>query len=43
MYNRDETNFINRASPTTGCATTSLMHNARCNKTKARIQKVNIM
>ena len=43
MYNKDEKNFINRATPSTRSAATSLMYSAKCNNTKAKIQKVNIM
>ena len=43
MYNKDEKNFIYRTFPTTGVRTTSIMYNARCNRTRAKIQKVNIM
>lgn len=43
MYNKDERNFVDGASPTIGCPASCLMYKAKCNKTKAKIQKANIM
>ena len=42
-YNKDGKNFIYAASPSRWSPAPCLMYNARCNKTTANIQKVNIM
>lgn len=43
MYNTDEMYLINRPFPTTRIRTSCIMYNATCNKTRAKIQKANIM
>ena len=41
--NKDEKNLINGPAPTIGSPASCLMYKAKCNRTKAKIQKVDIM
>jgi len=43
MYNKDGKNFIDRTFPTCRIRTTALMYKAKCKRTRAKIQMVNIM
>lgn len=43
MYNKDEKNFIYRTFPACRIGTTTLMYKAKCKRTRAKIQMVNIM